>query len=192
MSRRANSSPWGRFVRELLLERQMTMSDLAALLTKRLMSVYHTGSVQARISGAIAKPPIDHTLEAWADCLGLAGNQRERFRRLALLEHIPARSRTLLAELEERLAARDRLIGCLERTVAVLTARIDAMEADSSPVQAIGARKRAQPTGTDKMHACLKRRELAAKSVQPQVLGDGHAMEAAHELLFGVADRAWE
>lgn len=185
--RRANSSPWGRFVRELLLERHMTMATLANRLSQHLMMTYHLGSVQARISGAIAKPPIDHTLEAWADCLGLAGSQRERFRRLALLEHIPARSRTLLAELEERLAARDRLIGCLERTVAVLTARIDALEADCSPVV-----PRKPPTGTDLMYARLKGRKSPLKSVQPQVLGDGHAMEAAHELLFGVADRAWE
>lgn len=187
MSRRANSSPWGRFVRELLLERQLTMSDLAALLTKRLISVYHTGMVQARISGAIAKPPIDHTLEAWADCLNLAGNQRERFRRLALLEHIPARSRTLLAELEERLAARDRLIGCLERTVAVLTARIDALEADCSPVE-----PRKPPTGTDLMYARLKGRKSPHKPFQAEVLSDGRAAEEAHELFFGTADRDWE
>lgn len=187
MSRRANSSPWGRFVRELLLERQLTMSDLADRLTRHLMTTYHTGSVQARISGAIAKPPIDHTLEAWADCLGLAGNQRERFRRLALLEHIPARSRTLLAELEERLAARDRQIRCLERSLAALTDQIEALEADSSPIE-----PRKPPTGTDIMHARLKGRKSPHKPFQAEVLSDGRAAEEAHELFFGTADRAWE
>ena len=85
-------------VRERLGSQELLAQKLAV--TQKTISLTMLGKIP---------PPIDDRLDAWADALGLNGEDRDTFRRAAFLAHTPEvireeiqQDRIRIAELEDR------------------------------------------------------------------------------------------
>jgi hypothetical protein len=95
---------WKEFTKRAIELADLNQSELARLLTKKLGRNVTQGQIFSRIGNPNGRAPREEEdLKAWADCLKLDGQHRERFFRLAYTERVSPRLRIMMADMEATL-----------------------------------------------------------------------------------------
>jgi hypothetical protein len=135
------TNEWQEFTRRAIELADLNQSELARLLSRKLNRQITQPQIFSRIGNPNGRAPRDEDeLKAWADCLKLDGQHRDRFFRLAYTERVSPRLRVMMSEMEETLEKTQRKAERLDRVVKEQKTVIDQLSVQLAEAAAQTAR----------------------------------------------------
>ena len=122
------NSQWTDYTKDLLRVAELSQQRLAEKLEKKGVGSGNQGYIAGRLNSAETVPPDDGELEHWAEAMGLSGEMRKKFFRLAQVERIPKRYRLEYAELWERYEKSKKTLENIQKSNQELRAIVTALQ----------------------------------------------------------------
>lgn len=134
------NSKWTDYTKDLLRVAELSQQRLAEKLEKMGVGSGNQGYVAGRLNSSETVPPDDSELEHWADSMGLSGEMRKKFFRLAQAERIPKRYRQEYDELWDRYEKAKKTNGNTQRSNQELRATVSVLQAQVAELTAKAAK----------------------------------------------------
>lgn len=122
-------SPWTIYTKQLLEVADLSQTRFAEILSRSMKRPLTQGYVSGRLMCETTVPPDVEELEHWAESMGLRGEMRKKFFRLAQFERIPSRYRREYTEVFDLYEKTKKKLDDTVKQNAELKALLDTMQA---------------------------------------------------------------